>query len=123
MKTPLLVASLFVLVGAMCAAESLQVEVVAVHAITRTDGGAMAIVDKSMMGPYSLDKQKESFSLNTIIKGEHVVLACEDSKGCESPAPGTYPAEFKRGKFVHMAFPVPLSEKKVTRWYRVAGSW
>jgi len=61
--------------------------------------------------------------LDAIVKGEHVVLACEDSKGCESPAVGTYSAELKRGKFIHMTFPVPLSAKKVTRWYRVAGSW
>lgn len=122
MEKCLLLASFF-LVSTISVAENLQVEVIAVHAVTHSDRGAKAIVDKSLMGAHAVDRQKDSFNLDTIIKGEPVVLACEDSKGCESPALGTYAAEFKRGKFVHMTFPVPLSEKKVTRWYRVAGSW
>ena len=122
MKMRLLAAGL-VLVSTISAAENIQVEVKAVHAVTHTDNSASAIADKSLFGAHAIDRQQESFNLDAIVKGEHVVLACEDSKGCESPAIGTYSAEFKRGKFIHMTFPVPLSAKKVTRWYRVAGSW
>jgi hypothetical protein len=60
--------------------------------------------------------------LTRSLNGEHVLLVCDDPKGCEAPALGTYEAERKRGKWLHMAFPLPLS-KPVTRWYKIAGSW
>jgi hypothetical protein len=40
------------------------------------------------MGAGSPGRQVESFNLDTVINGEHVLLACEDDKECEAPALG-----------------------------------
>jgi hypothetical protein len=76
--------------------ETSNVEVVATHSVTRNDESARAIVDKGLMGSHAVDRQRESYNLDAIINGSHVLLACEDSKGCEAPAIGTYSAESLR---------------------------
>ena len=115
--------AVLLMLSGFAVAETLNIEVVATHSVTRNDQSARAIVDKAMLGVHAIDRQQESYNVDAIINGSHVLLACEDSKGCDAPAIGTYSAEIKRGKFVHMKFPVPLSDKPVTRWYKVAGSW
>jgi hypothetical protein len=107
----------------LAAKDELRVQVIAVHAVTHDDQSARSIVDKGLMGATIPTRQVDSFNLDTVINNEHVLLACEDSKGCESPALATYDAELKRGKWVKLTFPLPLSKKSVTRWYRIAGSW
>lgn len=111
------------LLSSAALAENVSVEVVATHSVTNNARDGRAVADKAFLGVQAIERQTESFNLDAIIKGEHVLLSCEDSKGCEAPANGTYEAEVKRGKFVHMKFAVPLAEKPVTRWYKVAGSW
>jgi hypothetical protein len=101
----------------------LQVQVMAVHSFTHDDQSTRAIVDKGIPGAHSTTKQTESFNLDAVINGEHVILACDDPKGCEAPALGTYDGERKRDKWVRVSFPLPLSHKQVTRWYKIAGSW
>lgn len=124
MKSMLILA---VLCGFGCsltfAKDSIEVEVKAVHAVTHDDRGRGAIVEKGMMGSTAPTKQVESFNLDTIVNGEHVVLACDDPKGCESLAPGTYNGEVKRGKWIRLTFPLPVTHKEVTRWYKMAGAW
>lgn len=100
-----------------------QVQVVATHAVTHDDRGSRAVLDKGIMGAHSTTKQQESFNLDSVINGEHVVLACDDPKGCEAPALGTYEGERKRSKWLKVTFALPLSGKSVSRWYRIAGSW
>ena len=75
------------------------------------------------MGAGSIGSQVESFNLDTVISGEHVLLACEDDKGCEAPALGTYSGDLKRRGHMHLTFDLPLTHKQVTRWYKIAGSW
>ncbi len=105
------------------AKDAVKVQVAAVHTVTHDDRGGRAVVDKVMMGAHAPTRQIESFNLDTTINGEHVLLACDDPKGCESPALGTYDAERKRDKWLRVTFPLPLSNKTVTRWYKIAGSW
>ena len=40
-----------------------------------------AIIDRGIMGAGSPGRQVESFNLDTVIDGEHVLLSCEDDKG------------------------------------------
>ena len=121
MKTLLL---LLIGLGAVgFAKDSVRVQVAAVHTVTHDDQGTRAVIDKGLMGARSTTRQIESFNLDTIINGEHVRLACDDPKGCESPALATYDAERKRDKWLRITFPLPLSNKSVTRWYKIAGSW
>ena len=102
----------------------MRVEVKAIHAGTHEDHGNRAVLDKAMLGSRAPTRQLESFNLDAIINGEHVLLACDDPKGCEAPAVGTHDGELvKHGKWVRMTFKPPLTEKHVTRWYRVAGTW
>jgi hypothetical protein len=68
-------------------------------------------------------RQVESYNLDTVINGEHVLLACDDMKGCEAPALGSYDAEMRKKQYVKMTFTLPLSQKPVTRLYKIAGSW
>lgn len=105
------------------AKDVLRVEVASVHTVTHDDQSTRAIIDKGLMGSAIPTRQVESANLNAIINGEHVVLNCEDSKGCESPALGTYDGEMKRSKWVKLTFNLPLSQKPVTRWYKIGGSW
>ncbi len=103
--------------------DMVQVEVVATHAVTHEARDARAITERGLMGSRAPGRQIESANLDTIINGEHVLLACDDDKGCEAPAPGTYQAEMKRRGHVHLSFPIPVTHKTVTRWYKIAGSW
>ena len=105
------------------AKDTLQVQVVASHAVTHDDQSARATLDKGILGAHSTTRQVESFNLDAVINGDHVVLACDDSKGCESVANGTYTGELKRNKWVKLSFTLPVSHKEVTRWYRISGSW
>lgn len=101
-----------------------QVQVVATHAVTHEARDVRAMMEKGLSGAHGPTRQIESFNLDTIINGEHVLLACTDTKGCEAPAVGTYDGELVRGgKWVKVTFMLPLREKRVTRWYRIAGSW
>ena len=109
--------------GFAWAKDAIQVQVIATHAVTHEDRSSRAVLDKGIMGAHATTKQQESFNLDAVINGEHVILACDDPKGCEAPAPGTYEGEVKRGKWVHLRFPVPLSQKPVVRWYKIMGSW
>ena len=117
------IVTLLLLTGTAWPKDVAQVQVMAVHAVTHEDRGSRAVLDKGIMGANTPNKQQESFNLDTIINGEHVLLACDDSKGCEAPALGTYDGEFKREKWLHLSFPMPLSHRRVTRWYKIAGSW
>jgi len=105
------------------AKNELKIKVVAAHQVTHDDQSAHARVEKGMMGAGSVTHQVESFNLDAVVNGEHVFLACEDPKGCESIAPGDYDGEKKRGNFVRVSFTLPLTEKKLTRWYSIAGTW
>lgn len=116
--------SAIVLVSALTwSKDMLKVQVVATHSITHDDHGPRAVLDKGILGAHSVTRQVESFNLDAVINGEHVLLVCDDPKGCEAPPAGTYTGERKRSKWIHLTFPVPLAEKPVTRWYKVAGSW
>src|ERR1700739_3621082 len=114
---------LFALSTFVFAKDAVQVEVKATHAVTHDDQGSRAIFNKGLRGPHPPTKQQESFNLDTVINGEHVFLACEDPKGCESPSLGTFSGEIKRTKWIKLSFPLPLTHKEVTRWYKIAGSW
>jgi len=105
------------------AKDPLQVEVKATHVVTHDDRSTGAIVAKGMMGSGAPTKQVESYNLDAIVNGDHVVLACDDPKGCESPALGTYAGELKRDKWIKMTFALPVTHKEVSRWYRIGGSW
>lgn len=119
----LLIAVMLLLTATGWSKDVMNVQVVAVHAVTHDDQGARATLDKGILGAHSTTKQVESFNLDTIVGGEHVRLACDDPKGCEAPAVGTYEGERKRDKWIRVTFPLPLSHKEVTRWYKIAGSW
>lgn len=99
------------------------IKVIATHAVTHEARDFRAIMDKGLMGPSAPNRQVESYNLDTEIDGEKVVLACDDDKGCEAPALGTYEAEMKRRGHVHLTFDMPVTHKQVSRWYKVAGSW
>jgi len=113
----------FLLMAFAQAKDVLRVQVAAVHSVTHDDRGGRAVIDKAIMGANAPTRQVESFNLDAIINGEHVLLACDDPKGCEAPALGSYDAEMKRKTFVKMTFTLPLSQKQVSRWYKIAGSW
>ena len=119
-----LLTGLFLICSALAwSKDILKVQVVAIHSVTHDDQGQRAVIDKGLLGANSVTRQRESFNLDAVINGEHVLLACDDPRGCEAPATGTYDAERKRSKWVRLTFPVPLSEKPITRWYKIAGSW
>ncbi len=105
------------------AKDQLSVEVKATHVVTHDDRSSGAIFSKGMMGATAPTKQVESFNLDAIVNGDHVLLACDDSKGCESPELGTYAGEMKRNKWIKISFQLPVTHKEVSRWYRIAGSW
>jgi hypothetical protein len=114
---------LFVLSAVALAKDMVQVEVKATHAVTHEARDARAITERGLMGAHAPGRQVESFNLDSVINGEHVLLVCEDDKGCEAPLLGTYSGELKRRGHVHLTFDLPLTHKKVSRWYKVAGSW
>jgi hypothetical protein len=114
---------LFALTSLAVAKDVVQVEVKATHSVTHEARDTRAIMDKGILGAGAPNRQVESFNLDTIINGEHVLLVCDDDKGCEAPALGTYSGEVKRRGHVHLTFAVPLTHKDVSRWYKVAGSW
>jgi hypothetical protein len=120
MKT---LAVVLVLTGFLWPKDVTQVQVVAVHQVTHDDQSARAMVDKGILGAHSTTRQLESFNLDSVINGEHVLLACDDPKGCEAPALGNYEGELKRSKWLRMSFEIPVSHKQVSRWYKIAGSW
>jgi len=121
MKTLILL--LFTMTALAWSKDTVDIEVKATHAVTHEDRGTGAIVNKGLMGANTPTKQMESFNLDTVINGEHVLLACDDPKGCESPALGTYKGEMKRSKWIKLTFGLPLTHKEVSRWYKIAGSW
>ena len=122
-KVLLVLVVLFTVYAFAQAKDVLKVQVAAVHSVTHEDRGTRATVDKAMLGAHAPTSQSESFNLDAIINGEHVFLACDDPKGCEAPAVGSYDAELKKNKWVKLAFTLPLSQKQVVRWYKIAGSW
>jgi hypothetical protein len=101
----------------------IDVEVKATHSVTHEDQSSRAMVDKGVLGAHAPTRQIESFNLDTVINGDHVLLVCDDPKGCESPALGTYKGEMKRNKWIKLTFSLSLSHKEVSRWYKIAGSW
>lgn len=103
--------------------DTVDVEVKATLAVTHEDQGNRAVLDKGILGAHAPTRQVESFNLDTVINNEHVLLACDDPKGCESPALGTYKGELKRSKWIKLTFSLPLTHKEVSRWYKIAGSW
>lgn len=114
---------LFCLISSAFAKDVKQVEVVATHVMTREDRGARATYDSVMLGSHHARKTVQAYDLDTIIDGQHVVLTCDDSTACESPAVGKYQAEVKRGNWLKMTFSLPVSGKEVSRMYKIAGSW
>ncbi len=118
--------SLFVVLLVACFAQAkdvLRVEVAAVHSVTHEDQGSRAVLSKGILGAHTPTSQSESFNLDVIIRGEHVRLYCDDPKGCESPALGVYEGELIRERWVKLSFALPVSQKQVTRGYKIAGSW
>lgn len=95
----------------------------ATHSVTHDDQGSRATIDKGILGARSTTKQQESFNLDTVINGKHVLLACDDPKVCEAPSLGIQQGEMRRGKWVHLTFELPVSHKPVIRWYKIAGNW
>ena len=96
------------------AKDTVQVQVVAVHPVTHEDQRFASTAMKVMTGAHSPSRQMESFNLDAVVGGQHVVLTCEDPKGCESLAIGTYDGEVKRNKWIKVSSTLPVSEKKVT---------
>ena len=112
------------LTSPLAAKDVKQVQVVATHAVSREDAGPRSQVDSVVVGAGRPRTMTESFNLDTVIDGQHVVLVCDDPKGCEAPSTGkTYEAELKRNRWFHLSFMLPVSNKQVTRWYKIAGSW
>lgn len=107
----------------VCAKDMVQVQVVATHSVTHEAQDNQAIFEHAILGVGRIQRQVESFNLDTVINGEHVRLTCDDPKGCESVAPGTYAGELWRGKKVRVISSLPLSAKEVKRWYKISGSW
>ncbi len=116
---------LFVLLGSsLCwAKDVVQVEIKATHVATRTARSHRDITERGIMGANSPGRSVEVYDLDCIINGEHVVLTCDDDQGCESPKLGTYEGEVRRRGHVRVKFTLPLTDKQVNRWYKVAGSW
>ena len=119
--------SMFVIVllaGLAAAKDTKRVEVVLTHAVTHEAMDREAKIHKFFSGDSSPTRQVESFNLDAIIDGEHVVLTCFDDNACEAPAKGTYDAEMKgRNTFLKLTFELPVSHRKVTRAYKIAGTW
>ena len=105
------------------AKDVVQVEVKAVHAVTHEDRGNGSVIDKGILGAHVPTKDVEVYNLDAIINGEHTVLVCEDEKGCEAPALGTYEGEMKRRGFMKLSFNLPVTHKAVSHWHKIAGSW
>jgi hypothetical protein len=103
--------------------DAVKVTVAATDAVTHEDRGGRAVMEKAIMGANAPTKQYESFNMDAIVNGQHVFLACDDPKGCEAPALGTYDGELKRGKWIRMTFTMPVTNKSVSRWYKIGGSW
>jgi hypothetical protein len=116
-------AVLLVLSAFAMAKDTVQVEVKAVHSATREARDTRAIMEKGIMGSGSPGRTVEVFNLDAIIGNEHVVLACDDDKGCEAPALGTYSGDMKRRGHMKLTFDLPVTHKSVSRWYKIAGSW
>jgi hypothetical protein len=102
------------------AKDAIRVEVSAVHSVTHN---GRSLQDYMLSGPGHPVRQIESYNLDAIINGERVILNCEDPRGCEAPAVGSYDAEIRHEKYVKLTFEMPLSKKSVTRMYKVAGTW
>jgi len=113
------------LAAACCSAwaTSVQVQVVAAHSVTRNEEDNRAVLSKGILGSHAVTSQSESFDLQTIINAEHVLLVCDDPKGCESLAAGNYEGDTRRSKWIKLNFALPLSGKRVSRWYKIAGTW
>jgi hypothetical protein len=104
------------------AKDVVQVEVKATHAASREARDLRSLTEKGVMGAGSPNRTVEVYNLDAIINGDKVVLACDDDKGCQSPALGTYEGEMKRGH-VKISFELPVTHKKVSHWYKIGGSW
>jgi hypothetical protein len=76
---------LFALSAVALAKDMVQVEVKATHAVTHEARDASAITERGLMEAHALGRQVESFNLDSVINGEHVLQVCEDDKGCEAP--------------------------------------
>jgi hypothetical protein len=63
------------------AKDVLRIQVAAVHSVTHEDRGRRAMVDKLVLGSNGPTSQSESFNLDAIVNGQHVLLACDDPKG------------------------------------------
>lgn len=105
------------------AKNTMEVKVVTSHQVTHEQRDSRAIVTTGILGAHAPREQAESFNLDAVIGEEHVVLACDDPKGCENVAAGTYQGEMKRSKWIRLTFTLPVTHKEVTRWYKMAGSW
>lgn len=104
------------------AKDAVQVEVKAVHAATHEARDFRAITEKGIMRAGSPGRSVEVYNLDAIINGDKVALACDDDRGCQAPALGTYEGEIKHGH-VKVSFELPVTHKKVSHWYKIAGSW
>jgi hypothetical protein len=121
----MLVGMVFMVAASIALAkDTVQGEVKATHVATHEDQGTRSVLDKGILGAHAPSQQVEVFKLDTVINGDHVFLVCVDTKGCEQIAPGTYEGELKRGgKWIKVSFELPVTHKRVERWYRVTGSW
>src|SRR5438309_7189383 len=82
------------------AKDVITVKVIATHSASREARDLRSTSDRVMLGANTPGRTVEVFNLDAIINGEHVLLACEDDKGCEAPAvDAEYQAEIKRSKF------------------------
>lgn len=103
--------------------DTIQVDVKAVHQVTHEARDTRAVIDKGILGANSPNRSMEVFDVQAIINSEHVVLVCQDDKGCEAPSVGIHPAEMKRRGYMKMTFDLPVTHREVSRWYKIAGSW
>ena len=123
MKTSASIVAVLVFCLSGFAKDTVQVEVKAVHTATHEARDNRAILEKGVLGAGAPTRNVEVFNLDAVINNDHVVLVCTDGKGCEAPALGTYPGELKRGGHVVLTFELPVTHKKVSHWYKIAGSW
>ena len=105
------------------AKDSLKVEVVAAHQVTHESQDNRSVLQAGILGSHAPRADSESFNLDAVINGEHVVLLCDDPKACEEVPAGTYPGEMKRNKWIRLSFTLPVTHKSVARWYKIGGSW
>jgi hypothetical protein len=122
MKTTATLTALMLCSVIAMAKDSIQVDVKAVHAVTHEARDARAITERGIMGAGSPGRSVEVYNLDAVINGDKVVLACQDDRGCQAPALGTYEGELKRGH-VKISFELPVTHKKVSHWYKIAGAW